>query len=255
MDTLRNRIEASVFNAPIIHLSSVDSTNNYAAELIRTGEVTHGTVILADEQTAGKGQRSSSWTSAPGLDLTFTLILKPQGLEVNKQISLSHIAALSIHDMLVCSGVEEDIRIKWPNDVMVEERKIAGILIENSLLGEQVEFALIGVGVNVGRKSFPEGLRATSLNRILGRKFVVKKLLALFLSAFKERYELWYQHEKEFVGLDERLWKKGVWCDFQLDDTPLIAKPLSVKDNGQLVLELEDGTVHAFGTERLKQYR
>ncbi len=255
MDRSRNKEGTSVFNAPIIHLSSVGSTNNYAAELIRTGEVAHGTVILADEQTAGKGQRNNSWVSAPGLDLTFTLIVKPHDLAVNKQISLSHLAAISVKEMLRRSGVTAEVGIKWPNDIMVKDRKIAGILIENSLIQDRLEFALVGVGVNIGRNDFPEVLRATSLSMIMERKFVIKNLLDLYLAAFKERYERWCAAGNDFIDLDEHLWKKGIWCDFELDNQDIVSKPLTVSSNGQLVVELGDGTVQAFGTERLKQKR
>lgn len=219
--------------------------------MLRTGEVAHGTVILADGQTAGKGQRDRRWTSEAGVDLTFSLVLKPEALEVGKQISLSHMAALSVMDVLLQVGVEE-VKVKWPNDVMVKEKKIAGILIENSLFNDTLEFAIVGVGMNVGQRDLPEVFKATSLSLVTDQEFIISDLLDTFLAAYLLRYANWNKDGRSFVELDQQLWKKGIWSDFELDGEVVLAKPLAVSDKGHLLIEMENGEIRGFGTERLR---
>lgn len=246
-----NSHSTSVFNAPIIHLSSVDSTNNYAAKLIKIGKVTHGTVILADEQTNGRGQRSNSWISDKGRDLTFSLVLIPQGLTTNGLFGLNQVASQTIKEVIDELG-GRNVCVKWPNDIMVGSKKIAGILIENSCEGERVGNVIVGIGLNVGSGSRDSVEFATSLQETFHREFNIQEILESFLNVFYRRYEFWRAGGYSKLELGEALWRKGVWTDFVLDAKRVMAKPLAVNDIGQIVVELQDGTINAFGTERLR---
>ena len=129
----------------IIHLESVDSTNNYAANLVRQGNCDHGTVILADDQFLGKGQRGSEWIATKGDNLTTSIVLTPDNLSVEDQFYLTCLASLSVVDTLKEYHIEASI--KWPNDIYVEHKKIAGILIENSFQGNSIKSSIIGIGL------------------------------------------------------------------------------------------------------------
>lgn len=152
----------------IIRLDSVDSTNNYTANLNIEGKLDSGTVIMADEQTAGKGQRGAKWTSNAGENLLFTLFIKPDNLSVENQVTLTHFASLSIIEVLRKIGISS--RIKWPNDIYVGHKKIAGILVENSIGQGKITSSIIGIGLNINQNSFPE-LNATSI-KLLKHSFV-----------------------------------------------------------------------------------
>ena len=127
----------------IIHLESVDSTNNYAAILLSEGRIGHGTVILADEQTNGRGQRGAKWLSAEGVNLLFSLVVQPDNLSVSDQCVLTEITSLALIEFLRKFGISA--QVKWPNDILVNGEKIAGVLIENHLKGNLIASSVIGI--------------------------------------------------------------------------------------------------------------
>ncbi|MBL1281010.1 MAG: biotin--[acetyl-CoA-carboxylase] ligase [Fluviicola sp.] len=146
--------------AKIIRLESIDSTNNYVANLAKQGKIDSGTVVLADEQFAGKGQRGSQWSANAGENLTFSVYLENVNLSVKHQFVLTQLISLSLVDLLQKFKIKA--KIKWPNDIFVGEKKIAGVLIENQLAGAQIRSSIIGVGLNVNQELFSE-FSATSL--------------------------------------------------------------------------------------------
>ena len=165
----------------IIHLDRTDSTNNYAATFISEGKARHGTVILADEQYSGRGQRGNSWISAPSFNLTFSIILFPDNLSAKDQFVLSKLVSLSIVDLL--GKFDIPAQVKWPNDILVDRRKIAGVLIENGLSNGKVHTSLVGIGLNVNQIDF-NGLNAVSMRALCGQTFVIKEVLFSFLASF-----------------------------------------------------------------------
>jgi BirA family biotin operon repressor/biotin-[acetyl-CoA-carboxylase] ligase len=158
----------------LTHLTSVDSTNNYAAKLIKEGVVSSGAVIMADVQTAGKGQRGSIWDAKPGENLLLSVVLRHVNMSVNEQFVLNQLTALAIKDLLGKFGISSSV--KWPNDVFVGEEKIAGILIESSISGSLIKDVIIGIGLNVNQTEF-SGMRATSMLNQLKENFAVRAVL------------------------------------------------------------------------------
>jgi len=237
---------------PIIAFDSLASTNKTAAELLRLSKVQHGAVILAHEQTDGHGQRGRAWIAAPGLDLTMSVVLKPAHLRVEDQFVLGKIAALAVSDV-VRMLVDKEVRIKWPNDVLVERRKVAGILIQNEVMGEQVQSSIIGIGINANSIGFPEELVATSLFLETGRTVDLKVLVRHVCTALEEHYSAWEDHPGTVAeAYTDRLWARGRWADLLLDDRPVLARPMDVDDSGRLIVEQEDGQVSAYGLDRLR---
>ncbi|HIP32513.1 MAG TPA: biotin--[acetyl-CoA-carboxylase] ligase, partial [Crocinitomicaceae bacterium] len=144
----------------IVRLASVDSTNNYIANLVKEREITSGTVVLADEQFLGKGQRGSEWTTNAGENLTFSFFLDNVNLSVENQFILTQLVSLSLIELLDKLNVKA--KIKWPNDIYIDSTKVAGVLIENQLSFGQIKSSVIGIGLNVNQKKF-DGFNATSL--------------------------------------------------------------------------------------------
>jgi BirA family biotin operon repressor/biotin-[acetyl-CoA-carboxylase] ligase len=146
----------------------LDSTNN---ELLRhIGDYDNLSVVAAVSQTAGRGQRGNHWLSAPGDNLTFSLLLKPADFPVRDVMEITFLATLAVRDRLR----EEDVRavIKWPNDIYVGNRKICGMLVENGLEGHSIAWSVVGIGLNLNQTKFPAQLvNPTSLNRLTGRTF------------------------------------------------------------------------------------
>lgn len=163
----------------LFHLESVDSTNNYVASLVRMGEIESGSVVLADFQTAGRGQRGTKWQAAAGENMTASLFIQWADLLQADQFRISMWVALGVERFLTGYGVHA--QIKWPNDLLVNGDKICGMLIENQIRGEQVVSSIIGIGLNVNQLQFESDLQATSLGKLCNREFSVRLItLELF---------------------------------------------------------------------------
>ncbi|WP_316840999.1 biotin--[acetyl-CoA-carboxylase] ligase [Pedobacter gandavensis] len=174
----------------LIKLLEVDSTNNFIKDLVSNSEpLTEGTVIMADHQYAGRGQQSNVWHTKPGLNLTFSLYLKPSFLPITKQFLLNMAISIGIRNALQLF-VEEGVKIKWPNDIYHNDRKMGGVLIENILAGSTYKASIIGIGLNVNQEVFAEELqnRATSMKVILQADVNLFEVLAEICSSIEKQY-------------------------------------------------------------------
>lgn len=237
---------------PILAFDTLESTNKTAAELLNLSKVQHGAVILAREQTAGRGQRGRSWISEPGDDLMMSVVLKPARLRADEQFALGKVAALAVAEVLRAL-VPGDVRIKWPNDILVDRLKIAGILIKNEVVGELVQSSVVGIGINANSHDFPETLVATSVLLESGRKVDLAVLLDQMCKTLDRR---WKAYEAGGEGLAEeyvgQLWARGRWAELVLDGLPVMGRPMDVDRHGRLIVELEGGEVAAYGLDRLR---
>ena len=170
----------------LLYVPECHSTNTIAAELSQKTGTLDGTVVITDRQTAGKGQRGNSWEAEPGKNLTLSVILKPSFLAVRDQFSLTIATSLALQAMLT-ETLQRDVKIKWPNDILVQNRKICGILIENSLSGEKIQQSIIGIGLNVNQDSFSHP-RATSMSLSASRQFDTGKVLTALLEKLESFY-------------------------------------------------------------------
>ena len=152
----------------LIQLKSVDSTNNFAATLLKTSKLTEGTVIMAEEQHHGRGQRSNVWTTEAGKNLTVSIVFYPQ-LKASMAFQLNIFVSLAVRKSLESFGIQAVI--KWPNDILVNEKKIAGILIDNQLAGDKIKSSIVGIGLNVNQTEFGNLSKATSLKILKDKSF------------------------------------------------------------------------------------
>jgi len=152
----------------IIRLDSVDSTNNYAATLIQSENVAEGTAIMAGFQTSGRGQQQQTWVSAPSENILISFVLYPEFLTGSNIFLLSKGFSVAVWNTLIPYLPGNSLQIKWPNDILANGRKIAGMLIENSFSGTRCVASVLGLGLNVNQTVFPEGVVATSLKTLTG---------------------------------------------------------------------------------------
>lgn len=217
----------------IIRLESVDSTNNYTANRARMDDLPHGAVILAVEQTGGKGQMGAKWTSQPGMNLTFSVFLDNVNLSVERQFILTKIVSLSLVDLLTDLGMPA--KIKWPNDIYVNDSKIAGVLIENSLQGNQIKRSIVGIGLNVNQREFGE-LNATSV--FLEKQMPVSndELLFSFISKMNKQI-----HRENDSNLHEDYMNSLFWWNeihkFEDKNGTFEGKIIDVAADGKLIVE------------------
>ena len=234
----------------IIHLPDVDSTNNFAANLIKQTKVVNGTAILADNQFSGRGQTGNKWDSEAGKNITVTLIIEPR-IPAKEQFLLSKITCLSILDTLKEFGVEA--QIKWPNDILVNRKKICGILIENSLSGSNIKNSIIGIGLNLNQ-TFDEHDKAVSLCNLIGQQ--TDRML--FLKSLFHQFEKWYlqleqgnalyidaSYLKSLFALNEKI-------NFKEDQEVFSATVQGVNEYGQLTLKLPNGKIKTYNNQEVK---
>lgn len=238
-----------------IHLERVDSTNLYLAELAKSAPI-EGTAVWADEQTAGRGQLGARWEAKAGENLTASFLLLPKWLAARSQFGLSQAVALAVADAVVAQGIkEEEVHIKWPNDIYVGGKKIAGILIENELRGAYISQAIVGIGINVNQAEFaPELSRATSLKKIFKKNTDITQLLAS-LSAFLEQRYLQLKQNGAAAIRDEYLrrlfqYKQAARYLITASQTPIDASIEGISDTGQLIL-MHNNMLHYFGLKEV----
>lgn len=161
----------------ILTYAELASTNTTAAGLGESAG--HGTAVRAISQTAGRGQRGNTWESAPGLNATFSLILRPEKWPARRQFELSMAVSVAICRALEHTlGSGDSVMIKWPNDIYVGDRKLCGILIENSLAGQMLGRMIVGIGVNLNQTVFvSDAPNPVSLKQLTGREFDVEKVV------------------------------------------------------------------------------
>jgi BirA family biotin operon repressor/biotin-[acetyl-CoA-carboxylase] ligase len=162
------------------------STNAEALKVLQANtQVAEGAVIITDNQTAGRGQRGNMWESEAGKNLTFSIILKPTFLHPKDQFKLNIAVSLGLYDYLTSQVT--DVKIKWPNDMMLGYQKTCGILIENQIIGQQVQSSIIGIGLNVNQRSFSLST-ATSMAIKKGHSFDLNEALVELLQWIEARY-------------------------------------------------------------------
>lgn len=170
----------------VIYLPTCHSTNDTAAKLVPENKLFDGSVIITDHQTAGRGQRGNTWEAAPGKNLTFSIFLRPHFLDVENQFFLNVITSLGVCDFLK-EYIQDEISIKWPNDIYCRDQKMGGILIENSLRRGLLEYAVVGVGLNVNQTIY--GIpTATSMAMVCNQEFELTALTAELLKSIESYY-------------------------------------------------------------------
>lgn len=172
------------------YIARVNSTNIFANNLLSKSTPTEGTVIYTDHQYAGRGQIGSKWESAIGKNIIVSVILYPKFLPLSEQFKLNQVAALAIYDLLSQYIFPVDqLMVKWPNDIYVNNKKLGGILIENKLKGTLLTNTIIGVGLNINQSTFPENLpNPTSLIVETGQEQDVYEMIGLFCACLERRY-------------------------------------------------------------------
>lgn len=252
----------TLFTGKVYHrFDELPSTNDYAAELIAKSTPPEGTVVRAATQTAGRGQYGSRWESTPGLNLLLSVIYHPSWLETGAQFYLSMAVALSLHDA-VCDlpstvhPPSPPVKIKWPNDLYIGDRKAGGILIQNTLSGQFLQSSVIGIGLNVNQLEFDPSLpNPTSPALAFGRDFDLEALAEHLLECLEQRYlQLKSGRQAEIKAEYERhLYRLDVPARFARPDGAEFTGVIrGVRADGRIRLEQEAGLEEVFDLKELR---
>jgi BirA family biotin operon repressor/biotin-[acetyl-CoA-carboxylase] ligase len=243
-------LETLFIGQNLIHLQDVDSTNNFAANLIKQTKVVNGTVILAENQFQGRGQSGNKWESEEGKNLIISLILQPK-IKAKNQFVLSKMTCLAIIETLQEYNISA--KIKWPNDILIEKKKIAGILIENSLKGEYIGSSIIGIGLNVNQLFEPNSEATSVLNQT--KKETDRNI---FLKLLFQKLEKWYlKLEQDILLPIDDAYLKSLFAlnesqTFQENNNKFKATVLGVNNIGQLIVKPESGKTRNFNNQEIK---
>ena len=226
----------------IVKFDTLESTNKYC-EALDLAEVEDFTCYWALAQTAGIGQRGNCWHSAPGLNLTFSLVLKPTWLPADRQFHLTQALSLAIVDLLSTFLFPFSTLIKWPNDIYVDSKKICGTLTSARLAGDHIATAICGIGLNVNETDFPDWLpNPTSLSLLTGQQYELEPLLRNLLQHIERRYNALRDGadlNDEYLNL---LLNRGLPAQYLYHDRQITATIDGVDPFGRLLLTASDGT-------------
>lgn len=229
----------------------IDSTNTEMQRKIDALE--NFSVIAAVNQTAGRGQRGNTWHVQEGKNLTFSLFLKfqPGELEAADNFLLSEAAALAMLDYLRGEGVE--CKIKWPNDIYYKNKKICGMLIENTISERNISNSIIGIGLNVNQKDFPAGLvNPISMSQITNKAYSLKEELVKLCGCLSSRLTLPFG-EGMANEYEECLYRKDEFHEYSdcASGKPFEGKIIGVSTDGKLCVETEKGEVRRFAFKEI----
>ena len=238
----------------IIKLNAIDSTNTYLKELAAKQMVENFTVVVAENQTNGRGQRGSNWEVETGKNLTFSILTKDILLNFEEVFNLNVMVAVTIFQTLSDLKIPE-ISIKWANDILAEKKKICGVLIENQFKSNSEILSIIGIGINVNQENF-EGLpQASSIKNITGKDWNKEEILLAFLTKFQlniNRYK--NEGSENFWNIyHQSLFKKDIPAAFEdKNEVKFMGIIRKVLPNGLLQIELEDDSLQLFDIKEVK---
>lgn len=235
----------------VVFVPECHSTNTLASELTQNPSLLEGTVVITNHQTAGRGQRGNVWEAKAGENLTLSLVLKPVFLPVIKQFYLNIVASLAIHD-LVTQHVNKEVLIKWPNDMLVEGRKICGILIENQLAGAGISCSVCGIGFNVNQSDF-SNLLATSLLKETNRPFDLQMILDELMGNLEARYLQLRQGKYEQLKAEylAKLFRRGEEHLYASEGREFKGEIIGIDEVGRLAVKV-DSKIEYFEVKQIR---
>lgn len=226
------------------------STNSFLLDLTRKISQPEGTIVITTQQSRGRGQHGNSWESEKGKNLTLSLLLKPNFLAVKEQFYLTMAVSLGVCDFLA-ERLAGSVKIKWPNDIIVSERKAAGILIENTLTGEKLEQSVVGIGMNVNQTVFATS-NATSMAIELGYAFDLVTEFGFLIEKLEMRYLQLRSGKTSVIKMDylKNLYRIGEERSFLSNGRIFLGRIAGIEESGKLRI-LSDGSLLFFGLKEI----
>ncbi|SFA98195.1 biotin--[acetyl-CoA-carboxylase] ligase [Algoriphagus aquimarinus] len=242
----------TIFLGKDVHfLPECHSTNDIALNLVRQRQADEGSVIICDHQTKGKGQRGNLWQSHAGKNLIFSLVLRPDFMDLSEQFYLNMAVSNSIRRLL--QDYVPHLEVKWPNDLIVPGfGKVGGILIENTFSGKEWEYAVVGIGLNINQREF-ESANAASISTITGSQFELEEIFRLLITQLEQGYiqlkkGKWNEIKAEYLM---HLYRMDSWANYSAEGKQFSGKIVGINADGKLQVELKDGEIAIFGLKEI----
>lgn len=240
------------FNDSVLKVNQTVSTNALLWEMLSVQPCNNGFSIIAEAQTKGKGQKGNSWVTEPGKNLTTSIYCLPN-LEVKNAFYLNIISSLALRKTLSDIGIEA--LIKWPNDIMVARKKIAGILVENQIQGQNIKNSVIGIGVNVNQKVFAIERPITSIYQLKNKPHSVDELFTNLHQNLDFYFDLLIHKQfsllkKQYLSHLYQINEISEYCSSEKGR--FLGTIMGIKDNGRLVVKTIDGIELAFDMQTIQ---
>ena len=239
----------------LIKLDATTSTNSYLKLMVKEKQLKDFTVVVCEHQTQGRGQKGNHWISEKGKNLTISILKKYDALDVRQSFGLNCLVSLAIYDVLNELSVP-DVKVKWPNDIMSGNKKLCGILIENSFSGSRIKQSIIGIGLNVNQMQFGGLANAASVKLRTGKDYDLEYVLQKLL----DRLELYFESilPQGVEGLkkqyDKVLFRKNEWSRFSTptDNVIFTGMITGIAPSGQLRIETKERNVRTFNFKEVQ---
>jgi BirA family biotin operon repressor/biotin-[acetyl-CoA-carboxylase] ligase len=229
-----------IIGSEIIFKENLPSTNTYTSQILRSNSLKEGTIIYTNYQLAGRGQAGNGWESEDGKNLLFSILLFPSMVIPADQFTISMAISLGICDFL--ESYIPHCSIKWPNDIYVNNDKIAGILIENTIMGSTLENSVAGIGLNVNQEKFLSAApNPVSMKIITGTDYNLEESLSQLVTHLDKRYkqvisENFVLLRNEYIS---KLFRLNEWASFRDQNGIFKGRIISVSENGRLQVEVD----------------
>lgn len=238
-----------------LKLDATDSTNSYLKDLLRDNVPNNWTVVSAREQLQGRGQQGANWFSDRGKNLTFSILIRDTGLKAMDQFLLNCAISNGIFRVLKSFEIPR-LKVKWPNDIMSGSSKLAGILIENSLVNDRITHSIVGIGLNVNQEEFPSDLpSAISMKQRTGKNYELDELLEALVGSIREEVGLVERghYQQLRTNYMDRMYRRNKPHMFRVPGgQPFMAKIQGTTEKGLLVLSKEDGSTAHYAFKEIE---
>jgi len=237
----------------IVKVDATESTNTFLKEMCQQNTLENFTVVITDEQTKGRGQMHSSWQSEKGKNLTFSVLIRLNDLKIDQQFYISKIISLAIYNVL-SDLLPAKISVKWPNDILSAHQKICGVLIENSVKKTQVNYSIVGIGLNVNQQEFENLPQASSMKLEANTTFDLEVVLLDLMESIKKYVAVLNSKNYQLIDTEylNQLYKFGTPSMFKSDSKKFMGKIIGVSLQGKLQLALENETIKEFGLKEIE---
>lgn len=246
---MKKRLEHSVIilqnGRKRVFFDQISSTNGVSGQCMSELNLTSGDVIYTNYQYDGQGQRGKSWASAPGVNVAMTYLFLPKHWLAKDVFSLNQRVALAVQSTVERFLPEKRVEIKWPNDIYVGDRKISGILIQNSLSGSYVQTSVIGVGINVAQVEFPIDLPNPTSMYLEGQSVQPIEVMEVLIEELDRFLSHEWQDAELRTSYHDALYRKGLISEFSIDGKRVVGEIQGVDQQGKLCVVM-DGELRSF---------
>jgi BirA family biotin operon repressor/biotin-[acetyl-CoA-carboxylase] ligase len=241
------------FTPQIIQPEKISSTSSYLKELLKRQKLPECSVVITSNQTEGRGQPGNKWDSQPGKNLTFSIVLYPEMINASSQFIISQTIVVALTEVL-CTFAEPFF-IKWPNDIYFEDRKLGGILIENSLQGLVIEQCVAGIGLNINQENFPRELpNPISIKNITGKNSDLHLLFQSLYQSLIDYYNVLTENKTDVIieKYMKRLYRSHGMHSYRDSGGLFNAEISGISPTGHLFLKRENGKISKYAFKEVE---